>query len=151
MQAREYPFLNSNVPRIFDDLLEANLIDLLEMKQPKEVKRNDDPKYCKYHRLVGHVIQDCFLFMDKVMQVARQESERILIDGGSTGYVCEQKPPHDPRLQSRRTKGCRQCKNAIDYEDMVSSALFYVIDAKTSYNMFLGRPGLHENTVVPST
>ncbi|KAL0301511.1 UNVERIFIED_CONTAM: hypothetical protein Sradi_6427900 [Sesamum radiatum] len=36
-------------------------------------------------------------------------------------------------------------------EDMVSSALFHVIDAKTSYKMLLGRPWLHENAVVPST
>ncbi|KAL0405637.1 UNVERIFIED_CONTAM: hypothetical protein Slati_3877600 [Sesamum latifolium] len=33
MQARQYPFLDSDVPRIFDDLLEANLIDLPEMKR----------------------------------------------------------------------------------------------------------------------
>ncbi|KAL0295176.1 UNVERIFIED_CONTAM: hypothetical protein Sangu_2512600 [Sesamum angustifolium] len=32
MQAREYPFLDFDVPGIFDDLLEANLIDLPEMK-----------------------------------------------------------------------------------------------------------------------
>ncbi|KAL0291236.1 UNVERIFIED_CONTAM: hypothetical protein Sangu_2541900 [Sesamum angustifolium] len=32
MQAREYPFVESDVPGIFDDLLEANLIDLPEMK-----------------------------------------------------------------------------------------------------------------------
>ncbi|KAL0305364.1 UNVERIFIED_CONTAM: hypothetical protein Sangu_3036000 [Sesamum angustifolium] len=96
MQAREYPFLDSDVPGIFDDLLEANLIDLPEMKQPEETKRKDDRKYCKYHRLVGHAIQDCFVFKDKVMQLARQ-------------------------------------------------------DAKTSYNMLLGRPWSHENAVVPST
>ncbi|KAL0449509.1 UNVERIFIED_CONTAM: hypothetical protein Slati_1507300 [Sesamum latifolium] len=36
-------------------------------------------------------------------------------------------------------------------EDMFSTALFHVIDAKTSYNMLLGRPWLHENGVVPST
>ncbi|KAL0444584.1 UNVERIFIED_CONTAM: hypothetical protein Slati_2181100 [Sesamum latifolium] len=36
-------------------------------------------------------------------------------------------------------------------EDMVSTALFHVIDAKTSYNILLGRPWLHENAVVPST
>ncbi|KAL0290344.1 UNVERIFIED_CONTAM: Transposon Tf2-12 polyprotein [Sesamum calycinum] len=53
MQAREYPFLDSDVPGIFDDLLEANLIDLPEMKRPEEAERKDDPKYCKYHRLVG--------------------------------------------------------------------------------------------------
>ncbi|KAL0449368.1 UNVERIFIED_CONTAM: hypothetical protein Slati_1493200 [Sesamum latifolium] len=39
----------------------------------------------------------------------------------------------------------------LTMEDMVSTALFHVIDAKTSYNMFLGRPWLHKNTVVPST
>ncbi|KAL0401877.1 UNVERIFIED_CONTAM: hypothetical protein Slati_4217600 [Sesamum latifolium] len=36
-------------------------------------------------------------------------------------------------------------------DDMVSTALFHVIDTKTSYNMLLGRPWLHENSVVPST
>ncbi|KAL0445386.1 UNVERIFIED_CONTAM: hypothetical protein Slati_2261300 [Sesamum latifolium] len=72
MQARQYPFLDSDVSRIFDDLLEANLIDLPEMKRPEEAERKDDPKYCKYHRLVGHAIEDCFVFKDKVMQLARQ-------------------------------------------------------------------------------
>ncbi|KAL0437807.1 UNVERIFIED_CONTAM: hypothetical protein Sradi_0488600 [Sesamum radiatum] len=33
MQARQYPFLDSGVFEIFDDLLEANLIDLPEMKR----------------------------------------------------------------------------------------------------------------------
>ncbi|KAL0294431.1 UNVERIFIED_CONTAM: hypothetical protein Sangu_3218400 [Sesamum angustifolium] len=39
----------------------------------------------------------------------------------------------------------------LTMEDMVSSALFHVIDAKTSYNMLLDRPWLHESVVVPST
>ncbi|KAL0295986.1 UNVERIFIED_CONTAM: hypothetical protein Sradi_6650700 [Sesamum radiatum] len=39
MEAREYPFLDSVVPEIFDDLLEANLIDLPEMKRPEEAER----------------------------------------------------------------------------------------------------------------
>ncbi|KAK4400663.1 hypothetical protein Sango_1172400 [Sesamum angolense] len=39
----------------------------------------------------------------------------------------------------------------LTMEDIVSSALFHVLDAKTSYNIFLGRPWLHENAVVPST
>ncbi|KAL0313227.1 UNVERIFIED_CONTAM: hypothetical protein Sradi_5722000 [Sesamum radiatum] len=72
MQARQYSFLDFDVSGIFDDLLEANLIDLPEMKRPEEAERKDDPKYCKYHRLVGHAIQDCFVFKDKVMQLARQ-------------------------------------------------------------------------------
>ncbi|KAL0411933.1 UNVERIFIED_CONTAM: hypothetical protein Slati_3783000 [Sesamum latifolium] len=36
MQARKYPFLDSDVSEIFDDLLEANLIDLPEMKRPEK-------------------------------------------------------------------------------------------------------------------
>ncbi|KAL0282983.1 UNVERIFIED_CONTAM: hypothetical protein Sangu_2918400 [Sesamum angustifolium] len=36
-------------------------------------------------------------------------------------------------------------------EEMVSSALFHVIDAKPSYNMLLSRPWLHGNAVVSST
>ncbi|KAL0298430.1 UNVERIFIED_CONTAM: hypothetical protein Sradi_6502800 [Sesamum radiatum] len=39
----------------------------------------------------------------------------------------------------------------LTMEDMVSSALFHVIDAKTSYNMLLDCPWLHENAIVPST
>ncbi|KAL0386053.1 UNVERIFIED_CONTAM: hypothetical protein Sradi_2999600 [Sesamum radiatum] len=38
----------------------------------------------------------------------------------------------------------------LTMEDMVSTILFHVIEAKTSYNMFLGRLWLHENAVVPS-
>ncbi|KAL0428072.1 UNVERIFIED_CONTAM: hypothetical protein Slati_2982000 [Sesamum latifolium] len=72
MQVRQYSFLDSDVFGIFDDLLEANLIDLPEMKRPEEAERKDDPKYCKYHHLVGHAIQDYFMFKDKVMQLARQ-------------------------------------------------------------------------------
>ncbi|KAL0445518.1 UNVERIFIED_CONTAM: hypothetical protein Slati_1679700 [Sesamum latifolium] len=45
MQARQYPFLDSDVSRIFDDLLEANLIDLPEMKWSEEAERKDDPEY----------------------------------------------------------------------------------------------------------
>ncbi|KAL0440650.1 UNVERIFIED_CONTAM: hypothetical protein Sradi_0003900 [Sesamum radiatum] len=67
MQTKQYPFLDSDVSGIFDDLLNANLIEL-----PEEAGKTDDPKYCKYHRLVGHPIHDCFIFKDKVMQLARQ-------------------------------------------------------------------------------
>ncbi|KAL0418919.1 UNVERIFIED_CONTAM: hypothetical protein Sradi_1305400 [Sesamum radiatum] len=68
MQARQYPFLGSAVSRIFGDLLEANLIDVPKIKRPEEAEQKDGLKNCKYHRLVGHAIKDCFVFKDKVMQ-----------------------------------------------------------------------------------
>ncbi|KAL0387697.1 UNVERIFIED_CONTAM: hypothetical protein Sradi_2651500 [Sesamum radiatum] len=242
MQAREYPFLDSNVLGIFDDLLEANLIDLPEMKRPGEAERKDDPKYCKYHRLVGHAIQDYFVFKDKVMQLARQgkisleedsaatnvittesghvdgnkdscnathgdnitsnedtlfEKEdssdtddcmstitftdedlllgskphnrplfiagcvreqkvnRILIDGGSAvnilplrilkelGIPIDELSNSCLMIQGFNQGGQRAVgitRMQLTMEDMVWSALFHVIDAKTSYNMLLGRP-----------
>ncbi|KAL0416670.1 UNVERIFIED_CONTAM: hypothetical protein Slati_3498900 [Sesamum latifolium] len=67
MQEKQCQFLDSDVPRIFDDLLEANLIEFPKIKHPEEAGQIDDLKYCKYHRLVGHSIQECFVFKDKVM------------------------------------------------------------------------------------
>ncbi|KAL0308854.1 UNVERIFIED_CONTAM: hypothetical protein Sradi_5827700 [Sesamum radiatum] len=43
MQAKQCPFLDSDVSRIFDDLLNANLIELPDMKRPEEVGKTDDP------------------------------------------------------------------------------------------------------------
>ncbi|KAL0294432.1 UNVERIFIED_CONTAM: hypothetical protein Sangu_3218500 [Sesamum angustifolium] len=87
MQAKEYLFLDSNVLGIFDDLFEANLIDLPKMKRPEEAERKDDPKYCKYHRLVGHTIQDCFVFKDKVMQLAHQGKLSLEEDSAATNAI----------------------------------------------------------------
>ena len=39
----------------------------------------------------------------------------------------------------------------ITIGELKSSTLFHVIDARTSYNLLLGRPWIHENGVVPST
>ncbi|KAL0459069.1 UNVERIFIED_CONTAM: hypothetical protein Slati_0534100 [Sesamum latifolium] len=78
-------FLTLISPRIlFDDLLEANPIDLPEMKRPEKTEQKDDKKYCKYHRLVGHAIQECFVFKDKVMQLARQGKISLEEDSAAT-------------------------------------------------------------------
>ncbi|KAL0282755.1 UNVERIFIED_CONTAM: hypothetical protein Sangu_2479200 [Sesamum angustifolium] len=87
MQAREYPFLDSDVSGISDDLLEANLIDFPEMKLPEEAERKDDSKYYKNHRLVGHATQDCFMFKDKVMQLARQGKISLEEDSAATNSI----------------------------------------------------------------
>ncbi|KAL0315873.1 UNVERIFIED_CONTAM: hypothetical protein Sradi_5465500 [Sesamum radiatum] len=174
------------------------------MKQPKEAKRKDDLKYCKYHRLVGHAIQDCFVFKDKVMQLARQGKISLEEDSAATNAITIESGRVDGSKDScngmhgitsqairihcskrripltlmiaylqlpSQTKICflDELSNSLlmiqgfsqggqrvvgiirmqlTMEDMVSSALFHVIDAKTSYNMLLNRPWLHENAVV---
>ncbi|KAK4718324.1 hypothetical protein R3W88_016662 [Solanum pinnatisectum] len=62
MQRKDYPFLDSGM----------KLFELPEIKRPDEAGRSDDPKYCKYHRLVRYPIEKCFVFKDKIMDLARE-------------------------------------------------------------------------------
>ena len=57
---------------MLDHLLELKLIELPEMKCPEEADKTNDPKYCKYHRLIGHPIERCFVLKDKIMELAHQ-------------------------------------------------------------------------------
>ncbi|KAL0295969.1 UNVERIFIED_CONTAM: hypothetical protein Sradi_6649000 [Sesamum radiatum] len=83
MQTKQYPFLDSDVSR----MLNTNHIELPKMKWPEEVGKTDDPKYCKYHRLVGHPIHDCFIFKDKVMQLARQGKISLEKDNAASNLI----------------------------------------------------------------
>ncbi|KAL0427728.1 UNVERIFIED_CONTAM: hypothetical protein Slati_2947600 [Sesamum latifolium] len=152
IQARQYPFLDSDVPGIFDDLLEANLIDLPEMKRPEEAERKDDLNWLAKGKFsieedsaAANVIltksgyldsnknscnvvhrddiedellekedssdtDDCMstiTFTDEDLLLGSKPHNRPLF---VAGY-----PPHDPRLQSRRTNDCRHYKAATDY------------------------------------
>lgn len=74
--------MDSDISQIFDKLIDMKLIELLEMKQPNEAGKTDDPNYCKYHRHLGHPLEKCFVFKDKVMQLAREE--KIVLDDKTT-------------------------------------------------------------------
>jgi hypothetical protein len=54
---------------MLDDLLEANLIELLELKRSEKVNQMDNPNYCKYHRLINHFIKKCFVLKNKIMRL----------------------------------------------------------------------------------
>ncbi|XP_070056825.1 uncharacterized protein [Nicotiana tomentosiformis] len=91
---------------------------------------------------------------------------RILVNGGSSVNllpICIGKElgiPINKLLESRvmiqrYNQGGQRAIGAIrlgiTIEDMQSNAWLHVIDVKTSYNVLLGRPWIHENKVVPST
>ncbi|PIM97563.1 hypothetical protein CDL12_29966 [Handroanthus impetiginosus] len=78
MQEKEYLFPDSDVPHIFDELLARKLIELPQPKRPEEVGKTNDPKYCKYHRVVSHPIGKYFIFKDKIMALAKEE--KIVLD-----------------------------------------------------------------------
>ena len=72
MQEKQYPFPDSDVFKILDYLLTLKVIELPEMKRPEEANQTNDPKYCKYHHLVSHPVERCFVLKDKIMELARQ-------------------------------------------------------------------------------
>ncbi|KAM2061591.1 hypothetical protein ACFX1T_046629 [Malus domestica] len=61
LEQKAYPFPDSDMDAMLDDLLEKKVIELPEYKRPEEMNRINDPKYCKYHRIVSHPVGKCFV------------------------------------------------------------------------------------------
>ena len=78
MEEKTYPFPDSNVPGMLEDLLEKEIIKLLECKRPEEMGRTNDPKYCKYHRVVSQTMEKCFVLKDLNLKLTREG--KILLD-----------------------------------------------------------------------
>jgi hypothetical protein len=57
---------------MFDELMATKIIELLEAKCPNKVERINNPNYYKYYCLVGHPIEKCFVFKDKIMYLVRE-------------------------------------------------------------------------------
>ena len=56
-QENKYPLSDSDISRMFDELLKVNLIELLEMKHTSVGNKIDYPNYCKYHRLISYQVK----------------------------------------------------------------------------------------------
>ena len=78
----KYPYSESDVPKMLHKLLEKRLIELSESKCPEEVGRTDDPKYCEYHRIIGHPIEKCKAFRGQVLQLVKEG--KITFNGEET-------------------------------------------------------------------
>ncbi|KAM1773934.1 hypothetical protein ACFX12_043368 [Malus domestica] len=72
LEQKVYPFPDSDMDAMLDDLLEKKVIELPECKHPEEMNRTNDPKYCKYHRIVGHHVGKCFILKELIMKLAQQ-------------------------------------------------------------------------------
>ena len=95
-----------------------------------------------------------------------QKINRILIDGGSTvnilpkmtmrrlGLIMEELS-HSHLVIQGFNQGGQHAISMIHLEliigELTSNVLFHVIDARTTYNMLLGRPWIHGNKIVLST
>jgi len=71
-----------DAPEMLDKLLEEGLIELPESKHTEEIGRSNDPKYCRYHRIISHPIEKCRTFKERVMQLAKEG--KITLGGEDT-------------------------------------------------------------------
>jgi len=78
LQEKKYPFPNSDLPGILDDLLEKEVTQLLEHKRPEEVGWTIDPKYCHYHMIISHHLEKCITIKERIMQLVKEG--KIILD-----------------------------------------------------------------------
>ncbi|KAG9442418.1 hypothetical protein H6P81_018272 [Aristolochia fimbriata] len=76
---RTYQGRKQDVPIMLDQLLDNQLLKLPEIKRPGDQSKSKDLNFCKYHRLVGHPMEKCFVLKDRIMELAAQG--RIKIEG----------------------------------------------------------------------
>ncbi|KAM1256506.1 hypothetical protein ACFX2G_031208 [Malus domestica] len=105
---RVYPFPDSDMDAMLDDLLKKKVIELPECKRPEEMNCINDPKYCKYHRIVGHHVGKCFILKELIMKLAQQgRIELDLEDTAATHTTTIVFGSFDPRTRKPRPQAIK--------------------------------------------
>ncbi|KAL0910757.1 hypothetical protein M5K25_018841 [Dendrobium thyrsiflorum] len=63
---KEYPFKRESVRKIFKFLVKKNILAFPINNKVGEEEQTEHPLYCPFHRHIGHVLEDCFVFKDRV-------------------------------------------------------------------------------------
>ena len=79
-QEKIYLFPDSDLPDMLEQLLEKQLIQLPECKRPAKMGRVKDPNYCKYHRVISHSVEKCFVLKKLILQLALDKKIEIDLD-----------------------------------------------------------------------
>ncbi|KAM1311052.1 hypothetical protein PS1_007558 [Malus domestica] len=72
LEEKTYPFPDSDVVAMLDDLLDKRVISLPECRRPEEINRTDSPRYCKFHCFISHPTEKCFVLKDLIMKLAQK-------------------------------------------------------------------------------
>jgi len=99
---------------MLDDLLEKKVIELPECKRPKEMNRTNDPRYCKYHRIVSHHVGKCFVLKELIMKLAQQgQIELDLEDTAATHTITIAFGSFNPVLLQATPDHSRECSSCM--------------------------------------
>ncbi|KAM2928425.1 hypothetical protein COP2_035675 [Malus domestica] len=80
LEEKTYPFPDSDVVAMLEDLLEKKVIGLPECRRPEEMNRTDSPRYCKFHRFISHPTEKCFVLKDLIMKLAQKGIIELNLD-----------------------------------------------------------------------
>ncbi|KAM1216632.1 hypothetical protein ACFX2J_012891 [Malus domestica] len=72
LEEKTYPFPDSDVVAMLEDLLDKKVISLPECRRPEEMNRTDNPRYCKFHRFISHPTEKCFVLKYLILKLAQQ-------------------------------------------------------------------------------
>jgi hypothetical protein len=64
-RSRLYSFRKDKVSQIFKGAVKNDL-SLPASQCPEDADKSDEPNFCPYHRILGHTIEDCWVFKDWV-------------------------------------------------------------------------------------
>jgi len=78
LEEKKHLFPNFDLSGTIGDLLENKVTKLLEPKRSEEAGRTNDPKYCRYHRVIRHPIEKCVKLKEHIMQL--DKDEKIILD-----------------------------------------------------------------------
>ncbi|KAJ8630242.1 hypothetical protein MRB53_023565 [Persea americana] len=65
---KKYPF-DEDVEEIFGALLANGKLTLPDPKRPGDVGKTNDPRYCPYHQMVLHSLNQCFVVREKINEM----------------------------------------------------------------------------------
>ncbi|KAA0053336.1 retrotransposon gag protein [Cucumis melo var. makuwa] len=76
---RENPLFNnwkqsfSTASIALEQLPEKQLIQMPECKRPEQVGKADDPNYYKYHQVISHPVEKCFVLKEPILRLAHEK------------------------------------------------------------------------------
>jgi Retrotransposon gag protein len=71
-KTKPYSFRRDKVAQIFKGALNNGLA-LPASKCPEDANNSDEPNFCPYHRVLGHAIEDCWVFKDWVEKAYKND------------------------------------------------------------------------------
>ncbi|KAA0050986.1 retrotransposon gag protein [Cucumis melo var. makuwa] len=66
-----------DIADMLEQLLEKQLIQLLECKRLEKTRKVDDLTYCKYHRVISHPVEKCFVLKELILRLAREKKIKL--------------------------------------------------------------------------